>query len=154
MTRDLVKCMKATQKTVDLYKGRVFEDGRADCVQLMLIHARHMGRKIKVPRYRDVSGAAAAMRKLGFETLGQAMDHYFTRIEPHQVLLGDIIEVPGQNGFSSLMIAVGNGRTIGFHESIPFAEILQPVLISGAWRIGQVSRPSTQASTLRRTRAP
>lgn len=135
MTIDLVKRMKATQRTVDKYKGKAFKDGRADCVQLMLLHARHMGVKIAVPKYKDAKSAGAVLRALGFKTLAAAMDAHFSRIRPDQILLGDIVETPGQNGFSSLMIAVGNGRTIGFHEDVPFADILQPLLISGAWRI-------------------
>jgi hypothetical protein len=50
-------------------------------------------------------------------------------------MTGDIVEMPGSNGFSSLSIAVGNGRVVGFHEDIPHCDILQPLLISGAWRI-------------------
>lgn len=132
---DLVKRIAATQATVDAFKGKEFTEGKCDCVQLVLAHARHMGRRIKVPRYGDNKSAAAAIRELGFKTLGQAMDHHFRRIERHQIMAADIVEVPGENGFSSLMVAVGNGRTIGFHQDIPHADILQPVLISGAWRI-------------------
>jgi hypothetical protein len=36
------------------------------------------------------------------------------------------------------MVAVGNGRTLGFHEDIPHCDILQPLIISGAWRIGKL----------------
>lgn len=132
---DLVKRMRATQKTVDKFKGKTFRDGTADCIQLVLLHARHMGRRIAVPKYKDPKGAAAVLRKLGFRSLGKAMDHHFERIDPHQVLLGDFIETPGQNGFSSLMVALGNGRTLGFHEDVPHADILQPLMISGAWRV-------------------
>lgn len=132
---NLLDRIQATQKTVDAFKGRTFEDGKADCIQLVLRHARHMGRRIKVPRYGDLKSAADTLRKLGFSTLGEAMDHHFTRIEPARVLAGDFMEVPGENGFSSLMVAVGNGRCLGFHQDIPFADILQPVLISGAWRV-------------------
>lgn len=132
---DLVKRMKATQRTVDRFQGRVFKDGTADCAQLVIAHARHLGYSLKVPKYKDLKGAAAALRQMGFKSLSAALDHHFTRIEPSMVLLGDLIEVPGENGFSSLMVAVGNGRTIGFHQDTPIADILQPVLISGAWRI-------------------
>lgn len=132
---NLVERVKATQATVDAFKGKTFADGKADCIQLVLCHAKHMGRKIKVPRYGDTKSAAATLEKLGFRTLGQAMDKHFTRIEPVKVMAGDIVEMPGSNGFSSLSIAVGNGRVLGFHESVPHADILQPVLISGAWRI-------------------
>ncbi|MGJ0508938.1 MAG: DUF6950 family protein [Methylocystis sp.] len=132
---NLVERVKATQQTVDTFKGRPFADGSADCVQLVLVHARHMGRKIKVPRYGDVKSAAAALEKLGFRTLGEAMDKHFRRIGQHEILAGDIVESLGSNGFSGLMIAVGNGRTLGFHESVPHCDILQPLIVTGAWRI-------------------
>lgn len=132
---NLIERVAATQKTVNAFKGKTFEDGKADCIQLVLIHARHMGRKIKVPRYGDAKSAAETLRKLGFRTLAQAMDTHFGRIDPHRVLAGDIVETLGSNGFSALMIAVGNGRTIGFHESIPHCDILQPLIVTGAWRI-------------------
>ena len=140
MKLDLVKRVLATQKTVDAFKGRQFKDGKADCIQLVLVHAKHMGRKISVPRYGDVKSAGGVLKALGFKTLAQAMDKHFTRIDPHSVLAGDIVEMPGANGFSALSICVGNGRVLGFHESIPHCDILQPLMISGAWRIDQPRR--------------
>jgi hypothetical protein len=133
---NLIERVQATQKTVDAFKGKAFADGKADCIQLILCHARHMGRKIRIPRYGDTKSAAEVLRKLGFRTLGQAMDKHFTRIETSGILAGDIVESLGSNGFSALMIAVGNGRTLGFHESIPHCDILQPLIVTGAWRIG------------------
>lgn len=132
---NLLERIQATQKTVDAFKGRTFVDWQSDCILLIVTHARHMGRKIKVPSYGDAKSAAAVLRKLGFKTLGEAMDHHFTRISIANVLAGDIVESLGANGFSGLMVAVGNGRTLGFHESIPHADILQPLIVTGAWRI-------------------
>ena len=132
---NLIESVRATQKTVDAYKGKTFEPGKRDCIQMVIAHARHMGRKIKIPPYGDWTSAAKVLRELGFKTLGQAMDHYFTRIEPAKAMAGDILESLGANGFSGLMIAVGNGRTLGFHEDVEFADILQPLIVTGAWRI-------------------
>jgi hypothetical protein len=132
---NLIERMEATQKTVDRFKGREFKFGQFDCVQLAIGHSRHAGRKIKIPKYGDLMSGTRALRQVGFETLGAAMDRYFPRIEPARMLLGDFVEMPGMDGFSSLAIAVGNGRVLGFHESIPHADILQPILISGAWSI-------------------
>jgi hypothetical protein len=132
---NFVQRIEATQKTVDAFKGKPFTEGRYDCVQLVVTHARNMGVRIRVADYGDNASAAAALREMGFRTLGEAMDHHFTRIQPHEVLASDFVEVPGGNGFSSLMVAVGNGRTLGFQEEIPHCDILQPVLISGVWRI-------------------
>jgi hypothetical protein len=132
---NLLERVQRTQKTVDLFKGRPFKEGRFDCVQLVKAHARHMGKKVRVPRYGGVKGAAAALKEMGFRTLGEAMDAHFERIRPDQILAGDIVEHPGNNGFSGLTIALGNGRVLGFHEDIPHCDILQPVMISGVWRV-------------------
>lgn len=132
----LVDRVNRTQKTLDVFKGRQFVDWKVDCVQLIGTHAKHMGKRIKLPKYKDAKSAADAMRSLGFKTLSEAMDANFTRIPPANVLVSDIVETPGGNGFSSLMVALGNGRALGFHEDIPHCDVLQPLLISGAWRIG------------------
>lgn len=131
----LIKAQRATQKTVDLCKGKAFVEWQNDCVKLIQRHAKHMGKPIKVPSYNDAKSAADALRALGAESLAEAMDQRFTRIAAHQILMGDIVEMPGANGFSGLTVAVGNGRVLGFHEDIPICEILQPLMISGAWRI-------------------
>lgn len=142
---NLYERMIRTQKTVDAFKGMVFADGKADCVQLIKLHAKHMGRSLKVPRYGDMKGAADAMKSAGFKTLAEAMDAHFTRIDASRVLVSDIVEMPGGNGFSSLSVVVGNGRVVGFHESIPHCDILQPVMISGAWRIEKAKSKSQQS---------
>jgi hypothetical protein len=133
---DLIRRMEATQLTVDTFKGKVFDDGKVDCVQLVDKHARNLGyKKLKVPKYNDMATAAAAMKQLGFRTLAEVLDHHFMRIPIHEVLAGDIVEGPGGNGFSALGIAVGNGRILAFHEEIPHADILQPLFLTGAWRV-------------------
>lgn len=132
---DLLKRMKATQRTVDRFKGVDMVIGTVDCVQLAAAHASHMGRKIKLPRYTDFESGGRALRAMGYRTLAEAMDAHFTRIQPAEAIMGDYIEMPGGNGFSALSVAVGNGRVIGFHESIAHADILQPKIVSGAWRI-------------------
>jgi hypothetical protein len=135
---NLIQRAQQTQKTVDIWKGRPFSDGKFDCVQMVKAHARHLGQSLKVPRYHDVEEAAAALREMGHKSLGEALDARFHRIMAAQILVGDIVESLGSNGFSSLMVAVGNGRTLGFHEDIPHCDILQPLIISGAWRIGKL----------------
>lgn len=135
---NLVERVKRTQRTVDAFKGKTFKDGRYDCVQLVKVHAQHMGKPLKVPRYSDLKGAAEALKSLGFKSLGEALDARFTRIEANRVLAGDIVETLGANGFSALLVALGNGRALGFHEEIPHCDILQPLIVSGVWRIGKL----------------
>jgi hypothetical protein len=130
-----IKRQRATQKTVDACKGKAFVEWQNDCVKLVERHARNMGKPIKIPKYHDAKSAADALRSLGVKSLAEALDKRFTRIDPHQVLMADIVELPGANGFSGLTVAVGNGRVLGFHEDIATCDILQPLIISGAWRI-------------------
>lgn len=132
---DLLERMRATQKTVDRFKGKVMQWGRYDCAQLVIAHTRHAGRKIKLPPYEDRLGAARALKQMGFATLAEGMDALFTRIDPARAIMGDFVEMPGGEGFSALTVVVGNGRVLGFHEDIPHADILQPLLISGAWSL-------------------
>lgn len=143
---NIIERVNATQKTVDKFKGREFREGECDCIQLVLLHARHCGRRIRIPKYNDWESAARVLRKLGFRTLSEAMNHHFTPIKTIEMMTSDIVEVPGTNGFSSLMVAVGNGRTIGFHEEVPHADILEPVIISGVWRIEPEPRTSSRKS--------
>lgn len=133
---DLLQRMRATQKTVDRFKGQLLVWGTYDCGQMVVRHAAYAGIKIKLPRYGDRESAAAVMKQMGWRTLADAMDEHFQRLEPAKVLMGDIVEMPGGGGFSALTVAVGNGRVLGFHEDIPHADILQPLLISGAWTLG------------------
>lgn len=135
---DLMKRMKATQRTVDLWKGRKFKVGSAspDCIQLMKAHARHLGKPIKLPKYSSFASGRIALRSLGFANIHELMDAHFERIETSQVLAGDVIASLGEGGFAGLMIALGNGRALGFHEEIDHCDILEPLMMSGVWRIG------------------
>jgi hypothetical protein len=133
---NLIERAEATQKTVDAFKRKEFNWGTFDCVQLAVTHARHVGKKIRVPKYGDALSAKKALKKVGYELLSEAMDKHFKRILPHMAMMGDFIEMPGHgDGFSSLAVIVGNGRIIGFYAEIPHADILEPVLISGAWSV-------------------
>lgn len=131
----LVDRVEATQKTVDAFKGKEFDPGKYDCIQLMKLHAKHLHRRIVIPPYGDWASAARVMREMGFTTLGEGMDKHFTRIEPVRAMAGDFIETLGGNGFSAITVSVGNGRVLGFYEGIPHADILQPLIMTGAWRV-------------------
>jgi hypothetical protein len=133
---DLIARMKATQKTVDRFKGQAFDMGRVDCIRLAAAHARHAGRRIRVPDYGDRVSAARALRAEGHGTLHEAMDAHFERIAASRVMIGDYVETPGTEGFSAVMVALGNGRALGFHEDIPHCDVLQPLIIIGAWSLG------------------
>jgi hypothetical protein len=132
---NLIERMEATQKTVDRWKLKNFDPGKYDCIQMMVAHARLCHRRIRVPPYGDMISARRSMHHMGFKTIGEGMDKYFQRIEPHRAIMGDFIEMPGTDAFTAITVSVGNGRVLGFHEEIGFADILEPLLISGAWSV-------------------
>jgi len=136
---DLVRRRDATQATVDAWKGKPFRLGYADCVRLAASHLRRMGRKVRLPAqgsYRTLRSAEKELAKRGYADLPAALDDMgLERIAPAAALPGDIIAIPSEHKIGCLMVAVGNGRAIGFHEDVDGAEILQPVEYVGAWRV-------------------
>lgn len=136
---ELVRRRDVTQATVDAWKGRKFKLGQADCVRLAADHLRRMGHKVRLPAkgsYATLLGAQRALAKRGYADLPAALDDLgLERIAPAAARLGDLIAIPSEHRIGCLMVAIGNGRALGFHEDIVGAEILQPVEYVGAWRV-------------------
>jgi hypothetical protein len=136
---ELVRRRDVTQATVAAWKGRKFKLGQADCVRLAADHLRRMGHKVRLPAkgsYGTLIGAQRALAKRGYADLASVLDDLgFERIAPAAARPGDLIAIPSEHAIGCLMIAVGNGRTLGFHEDVEGAEILQPVEYVGAWRV-------------------
>lgn len=128
----------AAQATVARFKGKPFRFGTNDCARMVAFHLK----KLKVPvclakagSYKSALSARAALKKLGYATLAEALDgHGLTRIPPAAAIVGDIIELPGEAPFGALTVAVGNGRVLGYHQDLPGADILQPREFVAAWR--------------------
>jgi hypothetical protein len=97
-----------------------------------------MGHKVRLPSagsYGTLIGATKALAKRGYADLPGALDDLgLARIAPAAALPGDILAIPSEHAIGCLMVAVGNGRAIGFLEDYDGAEIIQPVEYVGAWR--------------------
>lgn len=136
---ELLRRQQATQATVDAWRGRKFRLGHADCVRLAADHLRRMGRPVRLPAkgsYATLIGAQKALAKRGYADLPAALDDLgLERIAPAAALPGDIIALPSEHAIGCLMVAVGNGRAVGFLEDYDGAEIIQPVEYAGAWRV-------------------
>lgn len=137
---DIVRRQKATQATVDAFKGRPFRFGVRDCARMAAAHLRRLGHQVKLPpsgSYGSARSAAVALRERGFADLGAALDSMgFERIAPAAALVGDVLMLPGDGPFGgALTVAVGNGRVLGYHEDAVGADILQPVQFVTAWRV-------------------
>jgi hypothetical protein len=138
----LVRRVEAGQATLDAWRDRPFKWGKIDCARMVASHLRRMGHSVKLPpagSYGSALTAARRLRERGWATLSDAMDSFgFDRIPPAAALPGDVIEVPGDCDLGALTIALGNGRTLGFHPDTVGATVLQPIEYVGAWRVPAV----------------
>jgi hypothetical protein len=135
---DLVRRAKAAQATLDRFRGQPFAWGKNDCARMALFHLRKLGKRIKGPpagSYSNPAEAKRELKKLGHKTLGAFLDAHFERVPHAAAIIGDIMELPGAEGLSGLAVCLGNGRVVGYHETTEGAEVLQPLMISGAWRV-------------------
>ena len=132
----LIQRQIATQATKDRYFGKPFAWGEADCARMAAFHLKAMGWPVKlagVGAYKTALGAKRALARLGHASLTEAMDARFARISPAATLIGDILSLAGDDAFGALVIAVGNGRVLGWHEDAAGAVILQPLTFDAAW---------------------
>lgn len=139
MATDLEQRQAIAQAAVRTFLAQPFQPGKYDCVRLAAFVLRQRGKRPGLARggsYKSMAGAYRALRRAGFETLADALDAMgLQRIPPAAALPCDIIMVPAAGPFDgALHVAVGNGRTIGYHEDVDGAEVLQPVEFIAAWR--------------------
>jgi hypothetical protein len=130
----------AAQAALDRFAGKPFTWGKYDCVRLAAFAARQLGHKVnllKAGPYGTEVEARAALAKAGYASLEAALDARFPRIAPAAALPGDIVAVEGKEGdWPCLMVALGNGATVGFHEGeARLLRTLKPLL---AWRVDPV----------------
>lgn len=143
-THPLIQRAAAAQATLDYFTGRPFAWGEADCVRLAAFHLRQMGRTPKglarAGSYGSEKMARRALLRTGFASLDAAVDGQgLPRIPPAAALVGDLVGLQGEGAWTSLTVALGNGRVLGFHSGA--ARVLKPVLPIVAWRIEPCRKP-------------
>ena len=143
----LIRRRDAAQATLDSWRKRRWRMGEADCVRMTAAHLRMLGYRVKLPpkgSYRTIKAARAKLEEAGFATLADALDALkLERIAPAAALVGDIIELASDDGeggllasMGTLVVALGNGRVVGWHPDAPHgAEVLQPTEFVAAWRV-------------------
>lgn len=136
---EMIRRQQAAQATVDRFLDQPYELGKNDCVRLAAFALRKMGRRPQLGKagsYSSTIGAVRALKRAGFATLAEAMDALgLDRIAPAAALPGDILLVPAEGPFDgALHVAVGNRRTISYHQDAIGATILQPIQYLAAWR--------------------
>lgn len=142
----------AAQAAVTRFEGRALAWSRDDCVRLAAFVQRQLKHPVSLAKagsYRTEAGAAAALKRAGFDTLEAALDAHLPRIAPAMALPGDVLGIGAKwaGGEVALFIALGNGRALGFHAASEDAAaiccIIQPLAsrLVTAWRAGPCLRP-------------
>ena len=137
---DLVRRQMATQATMNKYRKCVWDwKAGVTCIHMARFHLRKMGhRPAPMPRVRSLVGAMRALAERECETVAQLLDTQpgLVRINPAQMLLGDLAVVPGTEGLGAVLICAGPQKLIGWHEDAQGMEVLSVRLdhLLGAWR--------------------
>lgn len=118
---DMNRRATAVRAVQQRYANRSFRWGSVDCVKVGAWHLRQMGYSLpalgKAGSYRSALSARRALKRAGFEGLGDALDAQgLMRIAPAEALLGDVLLLPGTEQWPSLGIVAGPHLVLGFHE--------------------------------------
>ena len=110
----------------------------ATCIHLVRFHAAQMGHKLPtVPRFRTALSAKKALIATGFETLPDLLDSMFPRIPPAFARVGDIMALPGDDGWHALVVKGDKVKFLGWHEDAAGCTIMEVDVGAavGAWRL-------------------
>ena len=136
---DLAARRDATRRTLERFAGHPFAWGQYDCGKMVIAHLRLMGRRpVLGPggSWKTMAGALRFARRHGGS--GSAcLDGWMpgSRIIPAHAIIGDIVEMPGEEPFGAFGVCVGNGRVLAYHEDAEGAAIIQPGQYVAAWRV-------------------
>ncbi len=132
----------AAQATLDRFKDQPFVWGRFDCAKMVAFHLRQLGHQVGISKagsYSSALGAKRALARLGWPNLSFAIDDILQlkRIAPAFVVVGDLIQLPGEGPMEAMAIALGNGRALAYHQDEAGAVVVAPVMteIVTAWRV-------------------
>lgn len=128
----------ATEATMARFVGQPFVWGKQDCAKLSAFHLRQLGVKVgiaKAGKWTTALGAKAALKRMGVKSLSELADKHLAEIAPASALPGDIMIMPGDDGFEGLAIVLGNGAVLGWHEETDGCAVLRVTYAeTRAWR--------------------
>lgn len=134
---EMVRRVKAAQKTLDRFVGKPFVWGSVDCSRIVAFHLRQLDHKpglTKFGAYKTALGARAALNRAGFSSLGDVLDAMgLAAIPPAAALVGDIVQGEGTDAFDALAVYLGNDAMLGFHEDAASATVLRRTTLKRAW---------------------
>jgi hypothetical protein len=127
-------------RTWKKFDGHPFAWGKYDCGKLIISHLREMGHRPAIGAegsWKSLQGVRRFLARHG-GTGGACLDGWgLMRIAPANVLLGDIVELPGEPPFGAFGVALdnGRGRLMGYHEEADGLCAMQGVQFLSAWRV-------------------
>lgn len=135
------------------FVGKTYDSkANRDCIRLAGHSAHKLGQRVSLTkglRYTTEAGGLRAMRKLGFQSLIEAVDAAFPgrQIPPAMARPGDIIalKTDDENAFGcALTVAFDNGRVIGFVNGVgAVCRVDDPSAYLAAWKIiGPMTLPA------------
>jgi len=136
----MLRRQQAAQATIDRFSGKPLALGKDDCARMTVFCLKKLGVKVsllKAGSYRSEMGAARVLKKLGHDSMSDAIDSLgLPRIAPAMCLPGDIMALPTEDGSDfGLAVAVGNGRVLAFWGGAGgVCTVIQPVKFGHAWR--------------------
>lgn len=132
------------QACIDRFVGKSYDCAKnRDCIKLAAHAMRKAGKStglLKGQRYTTEAGGVKVMRKLGFDSLMEAIDAAgLPRIAPAAALAGDIValKTEADSPFGcALTVAAGNGRVICFTNGVgAVCRVVDPDAYMTAWQV-------------------
>lgn len=129
----------AVAATEQRFRDKPFDWRKAaTCIHLVRFHAAQMGHSVPVvPKFKSALGAKRALLTTGFQTLPALLDSRFQRIPPAFMRVGDILAIPGTDGWDAIVLKVDKVKFLGWHESTSGCTIMEIDMGAavGAWRL-------------------
>jgi hypothetical protein len=143
----MVARVAAAQAALDAFQGKTLSWGKTDCARLAAMPLRALGYKPGLSRfgsYKTEFGARRALLRNDMTDTPDWLDtiHGLLRIPPAAALPADIVGMPGEGGWTSLTVCMGNGRLLGFHPEAGdgVCVVVQPLIAPvAAWSVRPLS---------------
>lgn len=134
----LVRRVAAAQAIHDRVRGRLYRWSALDCGKMVGLHLRKLGYRLELPRigaYKTPEGALRWLKKRGFDSLEARLDALLPQISPAAALVGDVLALESTDQLAALVINMGQGQYLGFHEDTDEAVLLRPTAFGKAWSV-------------------
>jgi hypothetical protein len=135
----LLRLANAARATRERFEGMPFDwRTTATCIHMVRFHARKAGHRLpKVPRIRSALAAKRVLDEMGHDNLCSLLDAHFERIAPAEMVIGDVMALPGDSAFEALVIRTSPTKFLGWHEDAAGCCQQEPDISAalGAWRL-------------------